>query len=147
MASIDESRNLLMGVPLKVTNTKNYLKHVIVCRIINDFVAQGYGCLTLNQSEALARSQGGRGVAHHEAPKCVGAGTGLGQCYLTQGKAANACFPSEGGHVEYAPPQRLKSIWKYLSDKFSSIVVFRSSESSVASDWPTCTNTHEFPER
>jgi glucokinase len=83
-----------MGVPLKVTNTNKYLKHVIVCRIINDFVAQGYGCLTLNQSEVLHGPKVDV-VAHHEAPKCVGAGTGLGQCYLTQETEQAICLFSQ----------------------------------------------------
>lgn len=54
---------------------------------------------------------------------CVGAGTGLGECYLTQTNDAGdyTCFPSEGGHVEYAPRNDVEvSLFKYLSDKFAS---------------------------
>jgi glucokinase len=104
------------------------LKRVTVCRIINDFVAQGYGCLTLDNSEV--RHLHGPKVDLNNAeslltgPKvCVGAGTGLGECYLTQETEHSkyACFPSEGGHVEYAPRNDLEvNLWKYLSDKFSS---------------------------
>ena len=54
---------------------------------------------------------------------CVGAGTGLGECYLTQTNDLGdyTCFPSEGGHVEYAPRNDQEvSLFKYLSKKFES---------------------------
>jgi glucokinase len=35
---------------------------------------------------------------------CVGAGTGLAECYLTIGRDGEyECYPSEGGSVEYTP--------------------------------------------
>jgi glucokinase len=116
---------IVNGTAIENDKSNKYLKHVTVCKIINDFVAQGYGCLTLNQSE----------VRHLHGPKvdveslttgpkvCVGAGTGLGECYLTQETETSkyACFPSEGGHVEYAPRNDLEvSMWKFLSSKFTS---------------------------
>ena len=54
---------------------------------------------------------------------CVGAGTGLGECYLTQTQndGAYTCFPSEGGHVEYAPRNDVEiSLFQYISQKFAS---------------------------
>lgn len=54
---------------------------------------------------------------------CVGAGTGLGECYMTQtnNEGDYTCYPSEGGHVEYAPRNDVEvSLFKYLSNKFSS---------------------------
>jgi glucokinase len=57
-------------------------------------------------------------------PKCcIGAGTGLGECYLTPSGAENGgsyqCYPSEGGHVEYAPRNELEvSMFRFLSEKF-----------------------------
>jgi glucokinase len=71
--------------------------------LINDFVAQGYGVLTLDESiECLVLQS---------APKltapivCIGPGTGLGQCFLTpiDDQGSYRCFPSEGGHAEFAP--------------------------------------------
>merc|ERR1719198_520916 len=70
--------------------------------IINDFMAQGYGILTLSDKEVITL---------HEAPRtqgapiaCLGAGTGLGECFLTMGPDGQyKCFPSEGGHKEWAP--------------------------------------------
>mmetsp|Transcript_5594 Transcript_5594/g.15165 ORF Transcript_5594/g.15165 Transcript_5594/m.15165 type:complete len:419 (-) Transcript_5594:971-2227(-) len=106
------------------------LASIRVCTIINDFVAQGYGCLTLKPSEVLELTPGSYAMMDPMGPKvCVGAGTGLGECYLTPSKAGEAgcpttvhtCFPSEGGHVEYAPRNDLEvKMWKYLKAKFKS---------------------------
>jgi len=70
--------------------------------IINDFVAQGYGTLTLADSEVSKL---------HDAPPrkgapiaVIGAGTGLGMCFLTLGPSGQyEAYPSEGGHIEFAP--------------------------------------------
>lgn len=59
---------------------------------------------------------------------CIGAGTGLGECYLTpnitmgEGESQSyTCFASEGGHVEYAPRNDLEiKMYRYLSQKFMS---------------------------
>jgi glucokinase len=72
--------------------------------LINDFVAAGYGVLTLNTDHECITLQ--RAVKQTTAPiACIGAGTGLGQCFLTpDGESGNySCFPSEGGHAEFAP--------------------------------------------
>jgi glucokinase len=76
--------------------------------VINDFVAAGYGVLTLDDATEC--------VCLQDAPKLrsapiavVGAGTGLGECFMTPvasgpaGQVEYTCFPSEGGHVEFAP--------------------------------------------
>ena len=57
---------------------------------------------------------------------CIGAGTGLGECYLTptdsdQAGTTYTCFPSEGGHVEYAPRSDVEfRMFQSLSQKFGS---------------------------
>lgn len=92
-------------------------------RVINDFVAAGYGILTLNDYEDC--------IVIHDAPKirsapmaCIGAGTGLGQCFLvpTGGSSTLSssyeCFPSEGGHAEFAPHDDLEvDLLYYLERK------------------------------
>jgi glucokinase len=92
-------------------------------RVINDFVAAGYGILTLNDYEDC--------VVVHDAPKirsapmaCIGAGTGLGQCFLIPSGGSSSlsasydCFPSEGGHAEFAPHNDLEhDLLHYLERK------------------------------
>lgn len=74
-------------------------------RLVNDFLAVGYGLLTLDEETECVTLQ--------DAPKqkgapiaCIGAGTGLGECFLTPSGSDGGsfqCFPSEGGHAEFAP--------------------------------------------
>jgi glucokinase len=98
-----------------------YLSRIKVCKIINDFVAQGYGCLTLKPNEVKELNPGSLDKMDPTGPKvCVGAGTGLGECFLTPDVEGNyTCFPSEGGHVEWAPRNELEiKLWTYLKEKF-----------------------------
>ena len=89
--------------------------------IINDFVAQGYGCLTLEPREVRELTPKSHKMIDWTGPKvCVGAGTGLGQCFLTRDGAGYACYPSEGGHVEYNPRSDLEiKLRSYLMQKFN----------------------------
>lgn len=53
---------------------------------------------------------------------CIGAGTGLGECFLictsTNPSVRYECFPSEGGHVEYAPSNKLEEeLWAHLKQE------------------------------
>lgn len=52
----------------------------------------------------------------------IGAGTGLGECFLTCDSKSNyECYPSEGGHAEFAPRNDLEiKLLKFLSNKFNS---------------------------
>jgi len=91
--------------------------------VINDFVAQGYGTLTLNDEEVekLNDVQPRRG----SPIACIGAGTGLGQCFLISDASGDyRCYPSEGGHAEFAPrgegsEDTQLELLKYLKVKFS----------------------------
>jgi len=91
--------------------------------VINDFVAQGYGVLTLGEAEVLQMA--GPEPSLGAPIACVGAGTGLGQCFLTAGPDGEYnAFPSEGGHAEFAPRgagnnELQMELLKYLKIKFS----------------------------
>lgn len=87
-------------------------------RLINDFVANGYGLLTLDEDKECIALQKAKKVK--SAPiACIGAGTGLGQCFLTPSNNEYQCFPSEGGHAEYAPRNDLEfGLLTFLKKKF-----------------------------
>lgn len=79
-------------------------------KIVNDFVGQGYGALDLNVDDPKEGVfiNGGKTNIDPLGPKAMlGAGTGLGECYLTisslNPESGYECYPSEGGHVEFAP--------------------------------------------
>ena len=117
--------NLLVdGTAIENNQSHPYLQRIKACQL-NDFVAQGYGCLTLQPSEVKQLYGPTEAVfGQTVGPKvCVGAGTGLGECYLTPNtggsNATYSCFASEGGHVEYAPRNDLEvKMWEYLHHKF-----------------------------
>ena len=78
-----------------------------------------YGLLTLTDSEKIRLNDA---PPRPRAPMaCVGAGTGLGECFLTADAAGNyTCFPSEGGHVEFSPRDELSlDLFEFLKAKFS----------------------------
>ncbi|KNC53255.1 glucokinase [Thecamonas trahens ATCC 50062] len=88
--------------------------------LANDFLALGYGLLTLGDSDLLTLQD----VAPRPgAPiACVGAGTGLGECFLAAAgpDADYVAFPSEGGHAEFAPRNELElEMLAFLKDRFS----------------------------
>eukprot|EP00930_Biecheleria_cincta_P082551 TRINITY_DN72264_c0_g1_i1.p1 TRINITY_DN72264_c0_g1~~TRINITY_DN72264_c0_g1_i1.p1 ORF type:complete len:445 (-),score=77.41 TRINITY_DN72264_c0_g1_i1:109-1371(-) len=92
--------------------------------LLNDFEAQGYGVLTLDVASECDVLQDACTVPG--APIAViGAGTGLGQAFMTTGANGDyEVWPSEGGHKEFAPRQEGSSdlqtqMMQYLQIKFS----------------------------
>jgi len=98
--------------------------------LMNDFVASGYGILTLDLSakskdvKLLQAAQGGAGSAVGAPIACVGAGTGLGECFLTspagtQDMEHYTAYPTEGGHSDFAPRSPLEfELQQFLMDTF-----------------------------
>ncbi|MBW4487097.1 MAG: glucokinase [Trichocoleus desertorum ATA4-8-CV12] len=89
------------------------LKHV---RLINDFVAVGYGVVGL-ESEDLLTLQAGK--PDPSAPiGVIGAGTGLGEGFLIPCNNGYEVFGSEGGHADFSPRSELEfQLLKYLLDR------------------------------
>jgi len=82
--------------------------------LINDFVGIGYGLLALEPSDlevvyqppaglVLPRDASTRGVK-----AVIGAGTGLGECFLTHNGRVYDVWGSEGGHGDFAPRNPLE---------------------------------------
>jgi len=84
--------------------------------LINDFAAIGYGVLGLEPQD-LHTLQSGK--AKLEAPIAViGAGTGLGECFLIRQEKGVKVFATEGGHADFAPRSELEfQLLKYLLAK------------------------------
>ena len=85
--------------------------------LINDFEAIGYGLLTLDTETEVFELQPGLSATAVEAPRTLGvlgAGTGLGACFLTWEAAAGGggryrVWPTEGGHSDWAPRTDLEA--------------------------------------
>eukprot|EP00579_Thalassiosira_antarctica_P007981 CAMPEP_0201882736 /NCGR_PEP_ID=MMETSP0902-20130614/14377_1 /ASSEMBLY_ACC=CAM_ASM_000551 /TAXON_ID=420261 /ORGANISM="Thalassiosira antarctica, Strain CCMP982" /LENGTH=376 /DNA_ID=CAMNT_0048411325 /DNA_START=57 /DNA_END=1187 /DNA_ORIENTATION=- len=101
------------------------LSLVVRCKLVNDFVGQGYGALDLDlDKECVELIPGSKAKIDDLGPKvCVGAGTGLGECFLTKSSLSPElgyeCYPSEGGHVDFVPRGALEvELLEYLKAKF-----------------------------
>ena len=87
--------------------------------LINDFAAIGYGILGLKKDDlhtlqaAEAKPNTPIGV--------LGAGTGLGECFLTPSESGNySVFSTEGSHADFAPRNQLEfELLNYIKDKNS----------------------------
>jgi glucokinase len=86
--------------------------------LINDFAGVAYGLLTLSDSDCITLQEGTSPVEGGPIA-CVGAGTGLGMCYLCNFDGNYKAFTSEGGHAEFAPRTDLETeLWRFLKNKF-----------------------------
>ena len=125
---------LVIDGPLIERSMDGELESLVRVKLVNDFVGLGYGLVDLDLSEGseeiVELSPGSRELMSKEeaatGPKaCVGAGTGLGECYLTcsslNPSGGYECYPSEGGHTEFAPRTALEiEMLKVLKSKFDS---------------------------
>eukprot|EP00240_Pyramimonas_obovata_P002321 CAMPEP_0118929704 /NCGR_PEP_ID=MMETSP1169-20130426/6631_1 /TAXON_ID=36882 /ORGANISM="Pyramimonas obovata, Strain CCMP722" /LENGTH=449 /DNA_ID=CAMNT_0006871951 /DNA_START=93 /DNA_END=1439 /DNA_ORIENTATION=- len=92
-------------------------------RLINDFVAAGYGLLTLDEDTETITLQDvpERPTRTGEPIACIGAGTGLGEVFLTAcSNGVYEAWPTEGGHAEFAARNDLTyELQKFLKKKFN----------------------------
>lgn len=106
-------------------STSGSLKYIQKCKIVNDFVGQGYGLLDLDlDKEVVELIPGSKERMDPTGPKaCLGAGTGLGECFLTTSsyhpEEGYECFASEGGHADYSPRTDIQvDLLRYLKSKY-----------------------------
>ncbi|MGK7956250.1 MAG: glucokinase [Crocosphaera sp.] len=86
--------------------------------LINDFAAIGYGILGLKKEDLCTLQDE---AAKPNTPIGVlGAGTGLGECFLTPLESGNYnVFSSEGSHADFAPRNELEfELLVYVKDKY-----------------------------
>ncbi|HAJ60899.1 MAG TPA: glucokinase, partial [Cyanobacteria bacterium UBA8543] len=86
--------------------------------LINDFAAVGYGILGLETQDLYTLKPA---TPQPDAPiGVIGAGTGLGECFLVQQTEGYHVFPSEGGHTDFAPRNELEfQLLQYLREKYN----------------------------
>jgi glucokinase len=84
-----DSRELATGLKIE---------HVF---LINDLEANGYGIAELAAGQIFTLSEGDGSQIGNRA--LVAAGTGLGESFLVWNGHIHVPYPSEGGHVDYAP--------------------------------------------
>ncbi|MDT8311138.1 MAG: glucokinase [Methylophaga sp.] len=102
------------GRTAKVTNLPWLLDADVLCRalnigqvlLINDFAAVGEGIAYLNADDLMVLQTG---LPDLSAPRAViGAGTGLGQAFMTPIDDGWQVWATEGGHTDFAPTDALQ---------------------------------------
>lgn len=106
-----------LGWQLEADDLQRQLKIPRVT-LINDFAAVGYGVMALTPEE-LCTLQAGEPSAQG-AIAIIGAGTGLGQGYVIPCEGSFRVFPTEGGHVDFAPRSELEyQLLRYLKERLN----------------------------
>jgi glucokinase len=86
-------------------------------RLLNDLEANAYGLACLGEEEFVTLQEGIPGAVGNQA--LISAGTGLGEAGLVWDGRTHRPFPSEGGHVDFAPRDALEvELWEYLRALF-----------------------------
>jgi glucokinase len=88
--------------------------------LINDFAAVGYGIDMLQESDFYCLQTGS--VIEKATRAVIGAGTGLGEgCLVWQGDGY-VPMPSEGGHVDFAPLNKIQiELLQHLQSRFGHV--------------------------
>lgn len=91
-------------------------------RLLNDFHALGY-CVPLLNEQNLLTLQAGKVTAHH-VKVMVGAGTGLGVAHIKQKEGQVEVYPSEGGHIDFAPVNKRQiALLQFMMTKYEHVSV------------------------
>lgn len=89
--------------------------------LINDLLANAHGIALLEESDFVVLNLGVPNSAGNRA--LISAGTGLGEAGLfADGRGGYHPFPSEGGHVDFAPRNELElDLLRYLLGRFEHV--------------------------
>src|SRR5580698_4668630 len=106
-----DSRELAAGLDIQ---------HVF---LINDLEANGYGVAELSADQIYTLSEGDPSQIGNRA--LIAAGTGLGEGLLIWNGRQHIPYPSEGGHVDYAPRNEDEiDLLRFLKEKYNGRVSF-----------------------
>ena len=92
----------------------------IPVRLLNDLTATAHSVPFLNEDDLVTLNPGKPVV--HGSMAVIAPGTGLGEAYLNWDGNRYRAFPSEGGHVDFAPADQLQmKLLAYLQAQFGHI--------------------------
>jgi glucokinase len=106
--------------------------------LINDLEANGYGVAELKADQIYTLSEGDASQIGNRA--LIAAGTGLGEGILIWNGRSHTPYPSEGGHVDYAPRNEDEiDLLRYLKQKYNGRISFERVVAGMG-----MTNIYEF---
>src|ERR1022692_2406264 len=111
------------------------IEHVF---LINDLEANGYGIAELSSDQLHTLAEGDPSQIGNRA--LIAAGTGLGEGILAWNGRIHVPYPSEGGHVDYAPRNEDEiDLLRFLKQKYNGRISFERVVSGQG-----ITNCYEF---
>lgn len=116
---------MLTNLPwvINVLDIKNTLK-IPKVELINDFTAIGYGLEILKSDDLITLRPGKHRIGGLKA--YIGAGTGLGVGFVCNYLNMEVVYPTEGGHIDFAPvDEEQLNLLKYLRNKFHRVSLER----------------------
>jgi glucokinase len=137
---VDARRGQVTNLPWKLdADALSIALQIPHIRLINDFQAVGYGIEALGDDD-LAALQILSGETRPHAPCAViGAGTGLGEGILVWETDHYEPLPTEGGHTDFAPTDKIQiELLRYLMRRYPHV----SYERIVSG--PGLVNLHDF---
>jgi glucokinase len=106
--------------------------------LINDLEANGYGIAELTSEQIFTLSEGDASQMGNRA--LIAAGTGLGEAFLVWDGHSHVPYPSEGGHVDYAPRNEDEiDLLRFLKQKYNGRISYERIISGMG-----LTNIYEF---
>ena len=112
-----EATNLPWVVDVRHLQTELGIARV---ELINDLLANAHGIALLDESDFVVLNAGTPVANGNRA--LISAGTGLGEAGIVAGAHGYEPFPSEGGHVDYAPRTELEmDLLRYLMGRFDHV--------------------------
>lgn len=89
--------------------------------LVNDLEANAHGIALLSESDFVSLNEGA--PVHLGNRALISAGTGLGEAgLLAELNGSYRPFPSEGGHVDFAPANDLQiELWRHLKSRFEHV--------------------------
>ena len=108
------------NLPWKIEE-RSLKKHLSIrdVALINDLVANAFGIEVMGRDDFSVLNQGKRVVGNRAV---LSAGTGLGAAVLFWNGTRHVPSPSEGGHVEFGPRNRLElGLLRYLFEKYGHV--------------------------
>jgi glucokinase len=108
------------NLPWKITE-KSLKKQLSINKValINDLVANAYGIEVMERNDFIQLNQGKPAVGNRAI---LSAGTGLGAAILFWDGSRYLPSPSEAGHVEFGPRNRLElDLLRYLFEKYGHV--------------------------
>jgi glucokinase len=87
---------------------------------MNDFQASALGTLKLTEKETIVLNEGAHNIGAVRV--VVGAGTGLGVAWAQGVGECLAAYPTEGGHIDFAPANKQQAeLLRFLADRYEHV--------------------------